>query len=137
MESSTSSTSTHTSSATTSSTTNKPEGSENGNADHENSQNEQGTCGQHGDTGIPFWINGTKLMPTVRNDSQEGRDSGILVKPGQTVTLTFTGIILVQPESDEHGQGQTGSIATVPISGNVYAIQLMGEGQATIQVTAS
>jgi len=86
----------------------------------------------HPDT-IPFKVNGTTLVPLFGDGNGAGNASSSTVKPGQSVTLTFSGVIGLKTDHSQHGQTQViGSI-----SGTAYTIRLEGEGFQTAQVTAA
>ena len=57
----------------------------------------------------------------------------LIIEPGQTVTLTFSGVISLQ----YGGFLQSLSTAITPTVGNSYTISLMGEGFQSFQVTAT
>ncbi len=58
----------------------------------------------------------------------------LALQPGQTVTLTFIGVI-----GNQQGQNfdYRSALTTTPIVGNAYTIQLTGEGFQTYSVTAT
>jgi hypothetical protein len=91
---------------------------------------------------IPFRINGTSLQPLLGFEGQQGvgNVSAITIGAGQSVTLTFSGVISVQAPNQVQAGGlapASPSIALAPVSGQSYTIRLMGEGFSTFQVTAS
>ena len=67
------------------------------------------------------------------HDDRNGNaaSSSLALQPGQTVTLSFSGIIEL-PQG-----GDSANSAITPIVGNNYAIQLTGEGFQTYTVTAT
>lgn len=88
----------------------------------------------HPDT-IPFKVNGTSLVPLFGDggDGGHGSAASVTIKPGQSVALTFSGVIGVKTDGSQHGQTQViGSI-----SGTTYTIRLQGEGFQTAQVKAT
>jgi hypothetical protein len=138
----------HESSQTTTSTTTTATASTvtHGNSsDHGSPQDTQhGNCAKsNGGAGnrnaIPFWINGTSLAPLFAGNAEHRSASSLTVKPGQTVTISFTGTIQMHPQSDQHsddkGETQQATLTIVPISGTTYTIQLMGEGYQTDMLT--
>jgi len=102
---------------------------------------------EHPDT-IPFKIKGTSLVPVLgskedwhgEHDENEGkgRGSSLTLQPGQSVTLSFSGIIQIKPEyDDEEDERHTQSTIITPIPSETYTIRLMGEGFQTFNVTAT
>jgi len=95
----------------------------------------------HPDT-IPFKVNGSSLIPLFgdRDDHEHGDEhedtklSSLILQPGQNVTLSFSGVIALQPERDimKHP-----AIVVTPIVGGNYTVRLMGEGFQTFDVTAT
>lgn len=98
----------------------------------------------HPDT-IPFKANGSSLIPLFgdQGDHEEQGDmddngnmkiSSLTLQPGQNVTLSFNGVIQLQPEEDRNNGP---AMVVTPIVGGNYTIRLMGEGFQTFEVTAS
>lgn len=89
---------------------------------------------EHPDT-IPFKFNGTSLVPLLGDSEDEGigKVSSITLKPGQSITLSFSGVIQLNTE----GEGHSPQVAITPVTGTAYTIRLMGEGFQTIQVKAA
>lgn len=94
----------------------------------------------HPDT-IPFKISGSSLTPlfgTNYENEDEGNSgnaaSAVILQPGETITLSFTGIIALHTE-DKHSQNP--AMIITPNVGNDYTIRLMGEGSQTYTVTAT
>jgi len=95
----------------------------------------------HPDT-IPFKVNGSSLIPLFgdRDDHEHGDKhedkelSSLILQPGQSVTLSFSGVIALQPEKDimKHP-----AMVMTPIVGGNCTIRLMGEGFQTFNVTAT
>lgn len=91
---------------------------------------------------IPFKLNGSSLIPLFgdRDDHEHGDEhedmelSSLTLQPGQNVTLSFSGVIALQPEKDimKHP-----AMVVTPIVGGNYTIRLMGEGFQTFDVTAT
>lgn len=91
---------------------------------------------------IPFKLNGSSLIPLFgdRDDHEHGDEhedmelSSLALQPGQNVTLSFSGVIALQPERDimKHP-----AMVVTPITGGNYTIRLMGEGFQTFDVTAT
>jgi Domain of unknown function (DUF4382) len=86
----------------------------------------------HPDT-IPFKVNATTLVPLFGDGSDHSGSSAVTLKAGQSITLTFTGVIGVKTDNSQHGQNQI----IGAISGNSYTLRLDGEGFQTAQVTAT
>jgi len=84
---------------------------------------------------IPFKISGNKLIPLVDDEEHEngGGYSKLELKPDQSVTLNFNGVIQLHP--DNHGKEKP--ITITPIKGDSYTIRVMGEGYQTFDLTAS
>jgi hypothetical protein len=86
--------------------------------------------------GMGMGNGGQGLGPQGGHDDRTGdaASSYLALQPGQTVTLTFSGVIGLQ-----HGEGFEGipALTTTPIVGNTYTIQLTGEGFQTYTVTAT
>jgi hypothetical protein len=84
---------------------------------------------------IPFKISGDKLIPVI--DYQEygngKRFSKLELEPDQSVTLTFEGVIQLHPFI--FGKGKP--IAIIPIKGESYTIQVLGEGYQTFDVVVA
>ena len=74
--------------------------------------------------------------PQGGHDDRTGAaaSSYLALQPGQTVTLTFSGVIGLQ-----HGQNfnDRPELTMTPLLGNTYTIQLTGEGFQTYTVTAT
>ena len=91
---------------------------------------------------IPFKLNGSSLIPLFgdRDDHEHGDKhedkelSSLILQPGQSVTLSFSGVIALQPEKDimKHP-----AMVMTPIVGGNCTIRLMGEGFQTFNVTAT
>jgi len=81
---------------------------------------------------IPFKLQGTSLFPLLGTKSGQDEAGGLLLEPGQSVTLTFTGIML-QTQNENTGQG---TIIT-PIDGITYVLKLMGAGIQTLAIMAT
>jgi hypothetical protein len=95
----------------------------------------------HPDT-IPFKVNGSSLIPLFgdRDDHEHGDThenmevSSLILQPGQNVTLSFSGVIALQPEKDDMKHP---AMVMTPIVGGNCTIRLMGEGFQTFNVTAT
>jgi len=93
----------------------------------------------HPDT-IPFKVNDSSLIPLFgtsheHEDEHEDKElSSLTLQPGQNVTLTFSGVIALQPEKDNMKHP---AMVVTPIVGGNYTIRLMGEGFQTFNVTAT
>ncbi len=85
---------------------------------------------EHPDT-LAFRIDTTSntLVPLFGDQSFNGT-SMLLVQPGQTVTLSFSGTIQLSPKAAP-------VIVITPVSGQSYTLRLMGEGFETSTVTAT
>ena len=86
---------------------------------------------------IPFKVNGTSLLPLFgsnqERDDENAINASLALSSGETITLTFSNVISLQP-----GNGDSEKQITVitPTSGENYTIRLMGEGSQTFDVTA-
>jgi hypothetical protein len=98
---------------------------------------------------IPFRINGTSLVPLLGFYADEregiGRVSSLTIQPGQSVTLSFSGVIqlglgqrqiLGQEHNAPYEHFMQSTIIT-PLPNETYTIRLMGEGFQTFKVTAT
>ena len=86
---------------------------------------------------IPFRINGTSLVPFIGfGDVRSiGKASWATLEPGQSITLSFSGVI--QLGFGHQGFMPMPSIIILPIRGDTYTVRLMGEGFQTFQVNAT
>jgi len=81
---------------------------------------------------IPFKLQGNSLFPLLGTKTVQDEAGQLLLEPGESVTLAFTGIMLqTQNENTEQG-----TIIT-PIVGNTYALTLMGAGIQTFEIMAT
>jgi hypothetical protein len=95
----------------------------------------------HPDT-IPFKVNGSSLIPLFGDQQNHEHDdehedmelSSLVLQPGENATLSFSGVIALQPEKDNMKHP---AMVVTPIVGGNYTIRLMGEGFQTFEVTAS
>jgi hypothetical protein len=78
-------------------------------------------------------VNATSLVPLFGDGNDHTGSSAVTLKPGQSITLSFTGIIGVKTDNSQHGQ----NLIIGAISSNSYAIRLQGEGFQTAQVIAA
>lgn len=90
---------------------------------------------------IPFKVNGSSLVPLFGTGHEhpfehehDNELSALTLQPGENATLTFSGVIALQPENDDVDHP---AIVITPIVGNNYTLRLMGEGFQTFNVTAS
>ena len=95
---------------------------------------------------VPFKVNSSSLTPFFGpdhelNEEQEHDDeneetehSVLILQPGQSIILTFSDVIALQPEEDsmEHPP-----MVVTPIVGGNYTLRVMGEGFQTFRVTAT
>jgi hypothetical protein len=94
----------------------------------------------HPDT-IPFKLNGSSLIPLFGDQECHEHDdehedmglSSLVLQPGQSVTLSYSGVIALHPDKD--GMMSPAMVVT-PIVGDNYTLRLMGEGYETFNVTA-
>ncbi len=97
---------------------------------------------------IPFKVNGTSLIPLLgdgedhEDDEEFGHDGdrenmgfdSLVLQAGQTITLSFSGVIGVHSEEDDV---QFFSMVVTPMVGGDYTVRLMGEGFQTSTITAT
>jgi hypothetical protein len=96
---------------------------------------------------IPFKLNGSSLIPLFgtygeHNDEHEGANnehegngfSSLVLQPGESVTLSFCGVIGFHPERNHM---EYPAMIVTPIVGGNYTLRLMGEGFETFVVTAT
>jgi len=95
---------------------------------------------------IPFRVNGTSLVPLLGADAASMVTHGLILKPGQNVTLTFSGVLgfkrIFRPPIGLPGTMEPMWIAVIPIVvtpivGNTYTLRLMNEGFQAFNVTAT
>ncbi len=92
----------------------------------------------HPDT-IPFKLNDSSLIPllgTGQKNDDEHEDvalTSLALQPGQSVTLSFSGVIALHPDEDSM---MSPAMVVTPIVGGNYTLRLMGEGYQTFNVTA-
>jgi uncharacterized protein YggT (Ycf19 family) len=84
---------------------------------------------------IPFKANGSSLIPLFgTNHDDHNKISSLTLAPGESATLSFSGIIGFQPDM---GIMKGPAIVVTPIAGNNYTVRLMGEGFEILNVTAT
>ena len=96
---------------------------------------------------IPFRVNGTSLVPFLGVDTASMVTHGLILKPGQNVTLTFSGVLgfkrVYVPVIGPPGTAEPMvpvlvlPIVVTPIVGNMYTLRLMNEGFQAFNVTAT
>jgi len=83
---------------------------------------------------VPFRVNGSSLIPFFGINDAGMKISSLTLTPNQTATLTFSGVIELQPDvSVSKGP----PIIVIPIVSDMYAIRLMDEGFQALNVTAT
>lgn len=84
---------------------------------------------------IPFKAKGSSLIPLFgTNHDDDNKISSLTLAPGESATLSFSGVIGFQPDM---GMMKGPAIVVTPITGNIYTVRLMGEGFETLNVTAT
>jgi hypothetical protein len=87
---------------------------------------------------IPFKLNGTSLIPlygTVGKHDEHGNPfSSVTIKPGETLTLNFSGVIALYTGWKND---QNPLFTITPIVDDNYTLRLMGEGFQTFTVKAT
>jgi len=81
---------------------------------------------------LPFKVSGSSLVPLL-SESNDGGNRNLILRPGQSVTLSFSGVLQKHPQNDK---GKAPETILTPISSDSYIIRLMGEGNATYNVTS-
>jgi len=89
----------------------------------------------HPDT-IPFKINGSSLIPLFgdRGDHADDEITSLILPPGENATLSFKGVIALQPIFD---MMPNPAMVITPIVSNDYLMRLVGQGSVTFNVTAT
>jgi hypothetical protein len=87
----------------------------------------------HPDT-IPFKVNGSSLVPLFGIDHEGMEISSLTLEPRQNATLSFSGVISLQPDL---GIMKGPPMIVTPIVGGNYTVRLMGEGSQIFNVTAT
>ena len=87
---------------------------------------------------IPFQVNGTSLIPLFGDRVAMDLPS-LILEPGQTATLSFNGVIELQPDMGIiKGQWMIlAPIVVTPIVGDTYTARIVGEGYQPFNVTAT
>ena len=87
---------------------------------------------------IPFKLNGTSLIPLygiLREHDEHGNPfSSVTIKPGETLTLNFSGVIALYTGWKND---QNPLLTITPIVDGNYTLRLMGEGFQTFTVKAT
>jgi hypothetical protein len=85
---------------------------------------------------IPFKLSGTSLIPLPGNghdhDDYHGFSS-VVIQPGESLTLAFSGVIAVNTGRHDHGFVSS----LTPLVDDNYTLRLMGEGFQTFTVKAA
>src|SRR5713101_1082632 len=103
--STTSTTTTTTTTTKTSTTTHGHEGNSSSHGQGHEGCNPSNEEHDHPDT-IPFKVNGTSLVPLFGDGSDhegKGAASSVTLKPGQSITLSFSGVIGLKTDDGENG----------------------------------
>jgi hypothetical protein len=90
----------------------------------------------HPDT-IPLKINGSSLIPLFgdRGDHDDDEEvTSLILQPGENATLSFSGVIALQPIFD---MMPNPAMVITPIVNNTYTVRLMGQGFEAFNVTAT
>ncbi len=84
---------------------------------------------------VPFRISGNTLTPIFGDmlPMAEVGASRMVLKPGETATLTFSGVISLHID----GRGKSPHVAVTPVKGSSYKISMMGWASKPFTVTAS
>ena len=104
---------------------------------------------------LPFKVNETALVPQFGDNSQDEHDdeddeynedryddtyktsklSALTLEPGETITLTYSGIIGLHLDYEHKSKSKT--MVITPVVDSSYTLRLMGEGYQTLSVTAT
>jgi hypothetical protein len=81
-----------------------------------------------------FKISVGTLTPILGNEDHHGNGetSKLVLKPDESVSLTFKGVIKLQPDSHK-----AALVSLTPIKGDKYRVRLAGEDSPSFEVTAS
>jgi hypothetical protein len=112
--------------------------------DDEDDENEEIAENIHIET-IPFKVSSSSLTPLFSTDDDYDEEfeyddyehadlSAFNLQPGQSITVSFSGVIVIQPEDDDEGYS---AIVVTPRVDVNYTLRLMGEGFQTFTVKAS
>ncbi len=112
--------------------------------DDEDDENEEIAENIHVET-VPFKISSSSLTPLFSTDDDYDEEfeyddyehadlSAFNLQPGQNITVSFSGVIVLQPEDDDEGYS---AIVVTPRVDVNYTLRLMGEGFQTFTVKAS
>jgi hypothetical protein len=95
---------------------------------------------------VPFQFSISSLSPHFGADYEYDEEfeqddlkedthfSGFELQSGQTITVSFSGVIVLQPEDDKEGYS---AIAVTPRADENYSLRLMGEGFQTFTIKAT
>jgi hypothetical protein len=94
---------------------------------------------------VPFKVSSSSLTPLFSTDDDYNEEfeyddyehadlSAFNLQPGQSITVSFSGVIVLQPEDDDKGYS---AIVVTPRVDVNYTLRLMGEGFQTFTVKAS
>lgn len=86
---------------------------------------------------IPFKLSGASLVPLLgigREHDEEHEFSSVTIQPGESLTLSFSGVIAFNADNG-HGYGSVYSLTPI-VDGN-YTLRLTGEGFQTFTVKAA
>jgi hypothetical protein len=112
--------------------------------DDEDDENEEIAENIHVET-VPFKVSSSSLTPLFSADDDYDEEfeyddyehadlSAFNLQPGQSITVSFSGVIVLQPEDDDKGYS---AIVVTPRVDVNYTLRLMGEGFQTFTVKAS
>ncbi len=112
--------------------------------DDEDDENEEIAENIHVEA-VPFKVSSSSLTPLFSTDDDYDEEfeyddyehadlSAFNLQPGQSITVTFSGVIVLQPEDDDEGYS---TIVVTPRVDVNYTLRLMGEGFQTFTVKAS
>jgi len=89
---------------------------------------------------VPFRISGTSLVPLLGENDDEAEEnqliSSLTIRSGQSVTLSFSGMLQIQDDDDDEGETAIQTILT-PVLGSRFTIRLMGESFKTFNLKAT
>jgi len=88
---------------------------------------------------IPFKPEDTSLVPLPgtttkqENEHETPKYPEVTIEPQETITLTFTDVITLQPKNENEGR----STIITPIVDSNYRLRLMGQGFQTVNIIAT
>jgi len=90
---------------------------------------------KNGDSTVPFWVNGTTLLPVLGSLGQGGFTGGApyMLGPNHSATFTYKGVI----QALKQAHHTYNHIVLTPISGKSYRLAVVGIGRARFNILAT